>query len=97
MTRPTPEQAFAALRAAGLMHNDPDLVELFDLSKPDYVARAKAAKPSLFAPVHVSRTATTAEVQAGLAAMAQDQFRARRDAASARTLADLQRRYGKGA
>ena len=39
---------FAALRAAGLKHDDADIVRIFDTSHPDWIAKAKAAKPDLF-------------------------------------------------
>ncbi|MEJ0050591.1 MAG: hypothetical protein WDN02_05195 [Methylovirgula sp.] len=94
--------AYSALRNAGLLHADPDLAGLFDLSEvrvsngraivpPSFVKTARAAKPDLFTKDAMSMTA--AEVTASINKIATTNANARLARESQAFLDGLKKKY----
>jgi hypothetical protein len=94
--------AYRALRNAGLLHDDPDLVGLFDLSEirvsngraivpPGFVKTARTAKPDLFSKSALDMTA--AEVNDAINKVAADNARARMAREHEAFMSSLQKKY----
>ncbi len=95
--------AFRQLRNAGFIHDDPDMVGLFDLSAVKVIHgnaivpravtdSARAARPEMFSKSALDMTA--AEVESGLRKLASEDAGRRVKAANDRAMADLRKKFG---
>ncbi len=97
------DAAYRELRNAGLLHADPDLAGLFDLSQisvangraivpPGFAKAARSAKPDLF--TKDAMAMTSAEIDVAIKKIAATNAAERLKRESKKFLADMKAKYG---